>query len=105
MRVVLCTCPPDAAEPLARGLVEKGAACVNVVPGVTSFYVWDGALQRDAEALLVVKADEERLPAIESALGELHPYSLPEWVVLAPDEDLSSAAYRDWVHGRRPPGG
>lgn len=99
MRVVLCTCPPADAERIARGLVEKGAACVNILPGVRSIYVWQGAVQDDAESLLMVKAAEDRLPALEAALKELHPYELPEWVVLGVDEALTSPAYRAWVHG------
>lgn len=99
MRVVLCSCPPAAAERIARGLVERGAACVNVVPGLTSFYSWEGALEREEESLLVIKAAVERLPGLQASLEELHPYELPEWVVLAPDEELTSAAYRAWVRG------
>lgn len=100
MRVVLCTCPPAEAERIARGLVERGAACVNVLPGVRSFYAWAGALQADDESLLVIKAAVERLPALQAALKELHPYELPEWVVLPVDEALTSEAYRAWVRGK-----
>jgi periplasmic divalent cation tolerance protein len=97
MRVVLCTCPPDRAEAIARGLVERGAACVNIVPAVRSIYRWQGAIHDDAEALLVVKAAADRVETLRAALGELHPYELPEWVVLTPDAGLTSAAYAAWV--------
>lgn len=97
MRVVLCTCPPAEAERIARTLVEKGAACVNVLPGVRSLYRWKGELCDDAEALLVIKAAVERLPSLHAALREVHPYELPEWVVLGVDEALTSDAYRRWV--------
>jgi periplasmic divalent cation tolerance protein len=102
MRVVLCTCPPAEAERIARGLLENGAGCVNVLPGVRSFYRWQGALQVDEEALLVIKAGVERLPALQAALETLHPYELPEWVVLPVDEPLTSPAYRSWVRGEGP---
>jgi periplasmic divalent cation tolerance protein len=97
MRVVLCTCPPADAERIARGLVERGAACVNIVPGVRSIYRWKGQVCDDAESLLVVKAAQGRVSELQEALKALHPYELPEWVVLSPDEWLTSAAYRAWV--------
>lgn len=97
MRVALCTCPPDRAEAIARGLVARGAACVNVLPAVRSIYRWQGEVHDDAEALLVVKAAAEVMPALAAALAELHPYELPEWVVIATDEALTSPAYAAWV--------
>lgn len=86
-RVVLVTAPDlETARDLARHLVgERIAACVNVVDGVTSVYRWAGAVQEDPEVLLVVKTRAERLPALERALAERHPYDVPECVVLAPD--------------------
>lgn len=97
MRVALCTCPPAEAERIARGLVERGAACVNVLPAVRSIYRWKGVVEAGEETLLVVKAAAEKLPALHAALAELHPYELPEWVVLPVDEALSSPAYLAWV--------
>jgi periplasmic divalent cation tolerance protein len=101
MRVVLCTCPPADAPRLARALVERGAACVNVVPAITSYYVWKGQPCEDAEALLVVKAADERLDALRAALPGLHPYELPEWVVLDVDAAHTSPAYAAWVAAPR----
>ncbi len=69
------------AERIARALVERRlAACVNVVPGVVSFYHWKGELQRDEEWLLVIKTRAEALEPLRSALVSLHPYELPELV-------------------------
>lgn len=97
MRVVLSTCPAAEAERIAKALVLKGAACVNIVPGVRSVYLWKGQLQDESETMLVIKASAERLPMLEALLGEVHPYDLPEWVVLQPDETHTSEAYRAWV--------
>jgi periplasmic divalent cation tolerance protein len=97
MRIALCTCPPAEADRIARALVEAGAACVNVLPGVKSIYRWQGAVHEDGESLLVVKVAAERAAAVQTRMREVHPYELPEWVVLAPDERLTSADYRDWV--------
>lgn len=99
MRVVLCTCPPADAERIARGLVDRGAACVNILAPVRSIYVWKGETCDDAESLLVIKAAAERVAALQAALKELHPYDLPEWVVLETDRELTGADYRAWVRG------
>jgi len=83
--VVLSTVgTPEDAERIARALVERGlAACVNVVPGVTSFYRWKGKLEKDEERLLVIKTRAERLPALQEALVSLHPYEVPEAIALS----------------------
>lgn len=101
MRVVLSTCPPAEAERIARGLLARGAACVNIVGPVRSLYVWEGAVCDDQESLLVVKVAAERVAALGEALGGLHPYALPEWVVLGTDEALTSPAYRAWVRAAK----
>jgi periplasmic divalent cation tolerance protein len=73
----------EDGERIARSLVEKGvAACVNVVPGVVSFYRWKGRLERDAEVLLVIKTRGERFEDLKAALLAEHPYELPELVAL-----------------------
>lgn len=73
----------EDAERIARSLVEKGvAACVNVVPGVVSFYRWKGRLERDAEVLLVIKTRGERFEQLKAALLAEHPYEVPELVAL-----------------------
>jgi periplasmic divalent cation tolerance protein len=86
----------EDAERIARALVERRlAACVNVVPGLTSFYRWKGAVQRDEERLLLIKARRDGYAALEQALRELHPYELPEVVALP--IDAGSAAYLAWL--------
>jgi periplasmic divalent cation tolerance protein len=87
---------PEDAERLARALVEERlAACVNVVPGVVSVYRWKGAVLRDEERLLVIKTTAERLDALRAALPGLHPYEVPELVVLPVTGGLE--AYLGWV--------
>jgi periplasmic divalent cation tolerance protein len=80
LRVVLLTAPdPAVAEGLARSLVEERlAACVNVVPGVRSFYRWKGRVETAGELLLVVKTRADRAAALAARVRELHPYELPE---------------------------
>ncbi len=96
--VVVLSTAPDArsAERLARALVDEAlAACVNVVPGVRSFYRWQGALQEDAEVLLVIKSCGDRLAALTDRLRALHPYEVPE--VLALPAAGGSEAYLAFV--------
>jgi len=82
-RVLLCTCPPEAAGDVARGLLERRlAACVNAVPGVVSRYWWKDAIEEDSETLLLIKTDQKHVAAIIDALAELHPYDVPELLVL-----------------------
>jgi periplasmic divalent cation tolerance protein len=98
VRVVLCNCPPDAAEGIARALVSEGlAACVNVIPGVRSLYLWDGTLQEDAESTLLIKVAAERVGELAARARELHPYELPEIVALDVDVASSDPRYVAWV--------
>jgi len=84
--VVLITAPSlEEAERIASALVvERLAACVNLVPGVRSIYRWEGEVQHDDEVLMVVKAAAASFPELEARVQELHPYDVPEIVGLAP---------------------
>ncbi len=76
---------PDAktAEMLGHTLVsERLAACANVVPKIVSMYWWDGELQRDDEAMVILNTVQQRAEALEARAVELHPYSVPEVLVL-----------------------
>lgn len=103
LRVVLCTAPDAAvAERIARALVGEGhAACVNVVPGVRSIYRWQGAVQDDAEVLLVMKTRDDRVAALVERVHALHPYDVPELIAL-PVEG-GSARYLAWVRAECAP--
>lgn len=82
-------------ERIATALVERGlAACVNVLPGAMSVYRWEGALQREAEHVLIVKTNSERFEALRLALVELHPYDVPELV--ATRIEAGHAPYLEW---------
>jgi periplasmic divalent cation tolerance protein len=96
--LVLTTMPDDdRADRLARTLVEERlAACVNVHRPMMSTYRWKGAVEHESERQLVIKTIEERGPALEARLRELHPYELPELVVL---RGQGSDAYAGWVRG------
>ena len=73
---------PDA-ERVATSLVEERlAACVNIVPGVVSIYRWKGNVEQEPELMLVIKTLAERVEALKARLVQLHPYELPEVVVI-----------------------
>jgi periplasmic divalent cation tolerance protein len=96
--IVLTTWPADRdPDALARPLVEQHlAACVNVLPVMQSVYWWQDALQRDAERQVVIKTSAERVEALHAGLRAIHPYEVPEFLVI--DVTSGAAAYLDWLH-------
>lgn len=98
LAIVLTTIGADAdAAALARTLIEERlAACVNVLPPMLSTYRWSGRVEQEREQQLVIKTATARVPALEVRLRELHPYELPEFLVL---HATGSDAYLGWVRG------
>ncbi|EDP75417.1 divalent-cation tolerance protein CutA [Hydrogenivirga sp. 128-5-R1-1] len=81
--VVLITTPVEKGEEIADFIVEnKLGACVNVVPEVKSTYWWKGNIERDREALLVVKTSFKKFEELRERVKEVHPYTVPEIVAL-----------------------
>lgn len=95
--VVLCTCPDEAvARRLSGSLVENRlAACVNILPEIRSIYRWQGEVQEDGEAMMIIKTTRDVYPALEARLLEEHPYDVPEAIAL-PIEG-GSRDYLDWI--------
>ena len=94
--IVLTTFGVGQAEVVGKVLVEEQlAACVNVLPAMTSIYRWDGAVQQDAEEQVIIKTSTDRLADLESRLRQLHSYELPEFLVIT--ADAGSEAYLKWV--------
>ena len=96
--VVALSTAPDAeqAERIARALVEERLiACANLVPGLTSIYRWQGAVQAEAEVLLVMKTRRALVPRLKDRLPQLHPYEVPELVVTGLVDGLDP--YCRWV--------
>ena len=96
-RVVLISTPgAEAGRQLARALVEERlAACGSVVPAVTSVYRWQGAVEEEEEALLVLKTAADRVEALTRRTRELHPYEVPE--ILALPVSGGNPGYLEWV--------
>ena len=95
--IVLTTLPADADGPgFGRTLVEERlAACVNVLPAMESVFRWEGQVEQDTERQVVIKTSRERIVALWDRIRELHPYEVPEFIVL-PILD-GSDAYLRWL--------
>ena len=86
----------EEGRALARDLVSSRlAACVNVIPGITSIYRWQNAVEESAETLLVLKTTPERYPELEAAIRSRHSYELPE--ILALPVAAGFEPYLAWV--------
>lgn len=97
-QLVLCTVPDQqTGRELAGKLVQhKLAACVNILPGITSVYTWQGEVEEESEALLLVKTTQARYPELERQLQAWHPYDVPE--IIATDINAGLSAYLTWVN-------
>jgi periplasmic divalent cation tolerance protein len=96
--VFVTTGSGEEAESISRALVdERLAACVNVLPGVTSVYRWQGRVERAAETLLIIKTEQRRLDAVIDRVRALHSYTVPEIVALRIDG--GSESYLRWLDG------
>jgi periplasmic divalent cation tolerance protein len=102
--VMLVTTPTsEAALEIARALVEEGlAACGNVIPAIRSIYRWEGKVQDDAEALLLIKTERRLVTAVKERLPVLHPYQVPELLVLPVEDGLEP--YLEWIAKNVRPG-
>ena len=103
LRVALATAPDaDVAERIARALVEERlVACANLVANVRSIYRWQGRVEDDSEVMLVLKTRADRIAALCERLRALHPYAVPELVVLPIDGGLEP--YLEWVRAESAP--
>jgi periplasmic divalent cation tolerance protein len=95
--LVLTNLPDTAsAQSLARVLVESRlAACVNLMPGVQSFYRWQGAIEQANEVTLLIKTTRRHYVQLQQAIISHHPYEVPE-VIAMPVTD-GHPAYLRWV--------
>lgn len=103
VRLALTTAPSRAvAEELGTTLVrERLAACANLLDGVHSIFWWQGEVQREDEVLVLLKTTGERVEALRARLAELHPYDVPE--VLVMPVELGHEPYLAWVRAEVEP--
>jgi periplasmic divalent cation tolerance protein len=102
--VILNTCAGEAeAQKLAGLLLEQRlAACVNILPGIRSYYRWKGKLESGDECLLLIKSSRRLFPAVAAAIQSAHSYEVPE-VIALPIVD-GSANYLAWLASSLGPG-
>jgi periplasmic divalent cation tolerance protein len=94
--VFVTTGSSEEAEKIAEALVqERLAACVNIVPAITSIYRWQGEVHRDSEVLLIAKSRPELFDSLAARVKELHSYEVPE--VIALPIVVGSEAYLNWI--------
>lgn len=100
LKLVYSTFPSlAAAEAAARHLVEQRlAACGNILPGLISFYEWQGSLERAQEVVLLLKTRAGQVEALMGALRALHPYEVPAILVL--DVEAADAPFAAWVRAQ-----
>ncbi|MEO8419674.1 MAG: divalent-cation tolerance protein CutA [Hyphomicrobium sp.] len=74
---------PEAAEAVGQQLVEaRLAACVNILPGMTSIYRWEGATARESEAVMIIKTRTSLALGVMETVKANHSYANPALVVL-----------------------
>ena len=95
--IVFITVPSqEEGERIGANLVESRlAACVNVIPQVSSIFRWQGKIEKENELLLVIKTTRDRMDELTSKIKELHSYDVPE--ILAVPVFAGSKDYIDWV--------
>jgi len=96
-RVIFIACPGlDEAERIAQVLVEeKLAACVNILPKITSIFWWENKVERTEELLLIVKTKRDRVKRLIDLVKKIHSYRVPEIISLSITE--GSKDYLEWV--------
>lgn len=95
--LAMCTCPDhETARRLAGELVDAGlAACVNIVPGLTSVFYWEGEVQDDSEVLMLIKTTDTVYSRMEAHLHAHHPYDLPEVIAFGIEHGLPE--FLNWI--------
>ena len=95
-RMILVTAPHKDAEKLAKRLLEERlVACANLIPNVKSFFWWQGKLDNAKEVVIVFKAPKKNIKHLMKRIADLHPYDVPEIIVLNVEDAWKP--YAKWV--------
>ncbi|MFO7565102.1 MAG: divalent-cation tolerance protein CutA [Enhygromyxa sp.] len=101
LRLLFCTAPAEAAPTIARALLEaRLIGCANLIPAVRSLYWWEGAIQDDAEVVMLMECPAERAAAAVAELERVHPYEVPKILVLTPES--VNLPYLAWLREAAP---
>lgn len=94
--VLTTTNSREAAQKIAEALVnQRLAACVNILPGVQSIYRWEGKVEQATECVLIIKTLASSVNGLETAIEQLHPYDVPEFIVV--NVESGSPPYLRWL--------
>ena len=95
--IVFVTTPTvEDGRKIARILVNKKlAACVNILPWITSIYTWEGEICDDGEILLIIKTRADLFDRLSATVDKEHPYEVPE--VIAIPLTAGAADYLHWI--------
>lgn len=98
VRLSFFTCPNrENADKMAHLLVERQlAACVNILPNLTSVYAWHGNIETAQEILLIIKTSAEIYESLEALIRAHHPYELPEIIAIPVEKGLPE--YINWIY-------
>ena len=96
-QIALCTAPDKStAEKLAKMMVqEKLAACVNIVPNISSIYQWQDQIEQEPEVLMIIKTESRLIADIGDLLEQEHPYEVPE--LISCNIEQASGSYLHWL--------
>jgi periplasmic divalent cation tolerance protein len=84
------------AEQAGRTLVERRlCACVNILPGMVSYYWWQGAIERGEEVVMIIKTRSSLAERVRGSVKEMHSYSTPAFLVIPPESVDQS--YLEWL--------
>lgn len=99
IRLIIVTCPDkETAVRLAKLSVgHRLAACAQILPGMESFYWWEGEMENANEVLLLLKSSKLQQELLEKLVKENHPYEVPEFLSL--EIDHVNGKYRKWLEG------
>lgn len=98
--LIYSTFPDEETARTAAAILVKSAlaACVNMIPGMRSIYVWKGAVEEDGEIIFIAKTTKARADAVMAAIAENHPYEEPALLILPTDG--GSAGFCDWIRAQ-----
>lgn len=95
--VILVTAPDrEVAGTIGRSLVEASlVACATLLPGATSIYRWENTVHEDTEVQMILKATRGKFDDIVSKIRGIHPYDVPE-IIMLPITG-ATASYLAWI--------
>lgn len=97
IEIILCTCPTNKdAKTIANALIDqKLAACVSILPNITSVYRWQDEVVSDDEIQLLIKTCADNFVKISELIKSLHPYDVPEIISL--NVQQADKQYSNWI--------